>query len=246
MKSAVFASVAAMAGVALATPTKTVKRATEMCGQWDSLQTGTYTLYNNLWGQADADSGSQCTTFNGLSGDSIAWSTAWSWSGGEYNVKSYANVVLNSDAKQLSAISSIPSTWSWSNTGSGVVADVAYDLFTSSSASGDNEYEIMIWVAAIGGAGPISSTGSAVASPALAGTTWDLYSGMNGNVNVYSFVAQSQVTDFNGDLMEFFKYLMDNGDISGSQYLTSVGAGTEPFVGSNAVLTVTDYSVSVQ
>lgn len=52
------------------------------------------------------------------------------------------------------------STWSWSYTGSNLVADVSYDLFTSSSAGGSNEYEIMIWLAALGGAGPISSMNS--------------------------------------------------------------------------------------
>ena len=48
-------------------------------------------------------------------------------------------------------------SWSWSYTGSDIVADVSYDMFTSSTAGGSNEYEIMIWLAAIGGAGPISS-----------------------------------------------------------------------------------------
>lgn len=50
------------------------------------------------------------------------------------------------------------STFDWTYSGSGITADVSYDLFTSSTASGSNEYEIMIWLAALGGAGPISST----------------------------------------------------------------------------------------
>lgn len=50
------------------------------------------------------------------------------------------------------------SSWAWSYDGSGIIADVAYDLFTSSSPSGDEEFELMVWLAAIGGAGPISST----------------------------------------------------------------------------------------
>ena len=31
-------------------------------------------------------------------------------------------------------------------------------MFTSSTATGSNEYEIMVWLAAYGGAGPISSS----------------------------------------------------------------------------------------
>lgn len=130
-------------------------------------------------------------------------------------------------------------------TGSNIVANVAYDLFTSSSASGSSEYEVMVWLAALGGAGPISSTGSPVATPTLAGTSWKLYEGYNGNMHVFSFVAASQVTSFSGDLKAFLSYLTSNNGMATSQYVTSLGAGTEPFVGSNAVLTTTAYSIAV-
>ncbi|KAI1337329.1 family 12 glycosyl hydrolase [Xylariaceae sp. FL0016] len=245
MRSALFAS-SALLGLALATPTRTVdKRATTFCGQWDSQVTGDYTLYNNLWGEDNADSGSQCTTLDSLSGSSLAWSTSWSWSGGSSSVKSYANVVYSFTATALSSISTIPSTWSWSYTGSNIVADVAYDLFTSSTAGGDAEYEIMIWLAALGGAGPISSTGSPVATPTLAGATWNLYDGYNGDMHVFSFVAASEQTAFSADLMDFIDYLTANEGLPTSQILNSLGAGTEPFTGSDAVLTTTAYSVSV-
>ena len=92
----------------------------------------------------------------------------------------------------------------------------------------------MIWLAAIGGAGPISSTYGAngatpVATPTVAGSKWKLFKGPNGSTTVFSFVAEQQITDFNGDLMAFFKYLESNEGMSSSQYLTSIGAGTEPF-----------------
>ncbi|KAI0407949.1 family 12 glycosyl hydrolase [Xylaria palmicola] len=244
MKCFILAS-AALASLALATPTPTVdKRATTFCGQWDSVQTGSYIVYNNLWGQSSG-SGSQCTTVNSLSGNSVAWSTSWSWSGGQYSVKSYANAVVQTAVKKISAVSTIPTTWKYSYTGSNMVANVAYDLFTSSSASGSSEYEVMVWLAALGGAGPISSSGSPVATPNIAGVTWKLYDGWNGNMHVFSFVASSQVTSFSGDLKAFLTYLTSNQGMSTSQYVTSIGAGTEPFVGSNAVLTTTAYSISV-
>ncbi|KAI0913513.1 family 12 glycosyl hydrolase [Ustulina deusta] len=244
MKSFTLAS-AALAGLALATPAPTVdKRATTFCGQWDSVQTGSYIVYNNLWGSSSG-TGSQCTTVNGLSGSSVAWSTSWSWSGGESSVKSYANAVIQTTAKKISAISTIPTTWAYSYTGSNIVANVAYDLFTSSSASGSSEYEVMVWLAALGGAGPISSTGSPVATPTIAGVSWKLYEGYNGAMHVFSFVASSQVTNFSGDLKSFLSYLTTNNGMSTSQYVTSLGAGSEPFVGSNAVLTTTGYSISV-
>ncbi|KFY02849.1 hypothetical protein O988_01848 [Pseudogymnoascus sp. VKM F-3808] len=236
---------------ASAIPTKTIaERATEICGQWDTVQTGTYTLYQDLWGIDAATSGSQCSTFDSLNGDTIAWSTSWSWQGGNYNVKSFANVVVTqSTGYQVSAIKSIPSKWDYTYTGTGMVADVAYDIFSSSTAGGNSDgssdYEIMIWLAAIGGAGPISATGSVIDTPTIAGKQWNLYYGLNGNMKVYSFVAPSQVNSFSGDLKEFYTYLVASQGYSASQYITSIGAGTEPFIGTDAVMKTSGYSVVV-
>ncbi|GKT56432.1 glycoside hydrolase family 12 protein [Colletotrichum tofieldiae] len=239
------AVLAVLPALALATPTPTIeKRATTFCDQWGSAVTGTYTVYNNLWG-ASSGTGSQCTTLTGLSGSNLQWSTTWSWSGGQYNVKSYANAVVNISKKALSAIGSIPSTWNWSYSGSGLVANVAYDLFTSSTASGSPQYEIMIWLGSLGGAGPISATGSTIATPTVAGRTWNLYKGVNGQMTVFSFVAPSNVQSFSGDLKAFITYLVNSQGLPSSQILQSIGAGTEPFVGSNAKFTTTAYTASL-
>ncbi|RAQ42323.1 xyloglucan-specific endo-beta-1 [Aspergillus flavus] len=222
-----------------------LNRRADMCGQWDTTTTDKFTLYNNLWGEGNADSGSQCTGLDSDDGNTIAWHTSWTWTGGAGQVKSFANVAYNFEATQLSQLSSIPSTWKWGNTGSDIVADVAYDLFTSSSADGDEEYEIMIWLAALGGAGPISSTGSAIATPTVGGQSWSLYSGPNGQMTVFSFVASSTTEDFSADLNDFLKYLQEEQGMPSSQYLTHVQAGTEPFSGSNVKFTTSSYSVSV-
>ncbi|KAF8866891.1 endoglucanase [Acephala macrosclerotiorum] len=232
---------------AIGVPTATLdKRATTICGQWDSVVTGTYTVYQDLWGEAAATSGSQCTTVNSLSDTTLAWSTSWTWAGGSSSVKSYANaVVTQSTIKEISAITSIPSTWKWSYTGSSIVADVSYDMFTSSTATGSNEYEIMIWLAALGGAGPISSTGSAIATVTINSVSWKLYKGPNGSTTVYSFVAASSATSYSGDIKNFFTYLATYQSYPTSQYLLSIGAGTEPFTGSSAVFTTSAYSCVV-
>jgi xyloglucan-specific endo-beta-1,4-glucanase len=160
------------------------------------------------------------------------------------HVKSYANVVTKISQKALSSFKSLPSTWSWSYTGSNIIANVAYDLFTSSSATGSAEYEIMIWLSALGGAGPISATGSPITTVTLAGSSWKLYNGKNGQMNVFSFVATNEVKNFKGDLMEFANHLTSKQGMPKSQVLQSVGAGTEPFSGNNAVLTTSAYSMS--
>lgn len=112
-----------------------------------------------------------------------------------------------------------------------MVANVAYDLFTSSTPDGDEEYEVMIWLAALGGAGPISETGEPIAEVDIAGTTWSLWDGQNGNMHVFSFVVNgdNQVADFDGDLKEFLTYLTTEQGMEESQYVINIGAGTEPF-----------------
>lgn len=102
----------------------------------------------------------------------------------------------------------------------------------------------MIWLAALGGAGPISSTGSPVATTTIAGVMWKLSSGENGNMTAYSFVASATTTSFSGDLLEFLKYLQTKQGLSSSLYLIDVQAGTEPFTGS-AALSVSSYSAAV-
>ncbi|RDW70603.1 putative endoglucanase [Aspergillus mulundensis] len=238
-------SLASLASAASIPSSNMFTRRSDFCGQYDTATEGNFIVYNNLWGQDNADSGSQCTGVDSANGDSISWHTSWSWSGGSSSVKSFANVAYQFTSTQLSSLSSIPSTWEWSYSTTDIVADVAYDLFTSSSAGGDSENEIMIWLAALGGAGPISSTGSSIASVTLGGVTWDLYSGPNGSMQVYSFVASSTTESFSADLMDFINYLVENQGLSTSQYLTNVQAGTEPFTGSDATFTVSSYSVSI-
>ncbi|CAI7575054.1 unnamed protein product [Penicillium bialowiezense] len=234
----------AAAGNAASLPTKTLARRADFCDQWGSVTTGSYIVYNNLWGQSYDTSGKQCTGIDSVSGTNIAWHSSWSWAGTSNQVKSFANVALDFTARKLSAVNSIKSNFKWSYSNTNVVADVAYDLFLSSTADGDEEYEIMVWLAALGGAGPISSTGSAIATVTINGVNWKLYSGPNGAMTVYSFVAESTVTNFSGDLLEFFTYLEKNQGLSSSQYLTHVQAGTEPFTGT-ADLTVSSYSAVV-
>lgn len=125
-----------------------------------------------------------------------------------------------------------------------IVANVAYDLFLSSTPDGSEEYEIMVWLGALGGAGPISSTGSPIATVTISGHSWDVWVGPNGAMTVYSFVAQSPINSYSGDLRDFFTYLENNQGLSSSLYLLTVQAGTEPFTGS-ADLQVSSYSASV-
>ncbi|KUI68609.1 putative xyloglucan-specific endo-beta-1,4-glucanase A [Cytospora mali] len=221
------------------------KRSTTFCGTFGSETAGQYTFYHNNFGASAATSGSQCTTFNDLASNTASWSSSWSWAGGSTSVKSYSNVAVPNVNKQLSSITTINSIWKWSYTGNNLVADVSYDLWLAPTSGGTNKYEIMIWLAALGGAGPISKSGSAIATATIGGHDFKLYSGPNGDTTVYSFVATSTITSFSGDLNLFFKYLTANEGISSSMYITSLQAGTEPFTGSDAVFKTSAYTISV-
>lgn len=59
----------------------------------------------------------------------------------------------------------VQSTWKWSySISSSAVADVAYDIFTSTTPTGNNVYEIMIWLANYN-AGAISYNYDATGKP---------------------------------------------------------------------------------
>jgi xyloglucan-specific endo-beta-1,4-glucanase len=131
-------------------------------------------------------------------------------------------------------------------TGDDLVGNVAYDLFTSSTDTGEYKYEFMIWLDALGGAVPLSTTGKPIATATLLGKKWEIWKGTNSARTVFTFVAKSAVTSFSGDLMEFIYYLIDNNGVSKSQIIRSIGAGTEAFTGSNAVFTTSQYSAVVE
>ena len=105
----------ALAGLSSAAslPTKTLAKRADFCEQYGSVQTGSYIVYNNLWGQSYDTSGKQCTGVDSLSGSDIAWHSSWTWAGTSSQVKSYANIALQFTAKQLSAVSSIKSNFDW-------------------------------------------------------------------------------------------------------------------------------------
>ncbi|KAG1776649.1 glycoside hydrolase family 12 protein [Suillus placidus] len=223
-----------------------------LSGQYGSVNVGQYSLLNNLWGEHDAASGSQTSQITSMEGSTIAWTTNWTWTGGS-QVKSFANIQLNTGInQQLSAFSSMPSAWQWSQSNTGaVVADVAYDLFTSDTAGGSNVNEIMIWLANVN-SGPISAVYNAqgqavpiVTNISLEGYTWNLYSGSNGYNQVYSFLLTSGIAEsFQGDIYPFLSYLIDNEGMSSSQYLTTAQAGTEATSGT-AIFTTSAYNLSI-
>jgi xyloglucan-specific endo-beta-1,4-glucanase len=90
-----------------------------------------------------------CTYFDGTTGSGIKWSSKWTWTGGQDNVKSYvyAGRILDKGIL-VSKAKSMPTTIKWRYDVNSMRCNVAYDIFTATdpnhvNSSGD--YEIMIW-----------------------------------------------------------------------------------------------------
>jgi len=208
-----------------------------------------YILENNYWG-ISAGSGSQEGGVIGVSGDSVAWWTSYTWSGGQNSVKTYTNIYLNSNlGASLEAITSIPTTWSWTYTsaGSGLQADVSYDMWLSATdspgtgASKTSTYEIMVWLSARGGVQP---AGSQVGTATINGLTWQVWKGDVSNWVDFSFVPPEELPSFSEDLLPFFEYLVNNQGVPANSYLVQLQSGTEAFDGT-AYLTTNCYSVAI-
>ncbi|KAF4614456.1 hypothetical protein D9613_003315 [Agrocybe pediades] len=250
-----FALLALLTPAAFASPTpgehQLAKRGAVLTAQYatESEAGGRYILGNNLWGKSADPSGSQSSQATAVNGNSVTWHTTYKWGGSNSQVKSYANLDMRFNLnKQLSSISSIPTSWSWSygSASSNLVADVSYDLWLSNvagsnGATSQSTYEIMIWLSARGGATP---AGSPLTTVNINGVNWKVWKGTVQSWTIFSFVAPSEITNFNSDLKPFFTYLTNSQGVPSSQLLVQAQAGTEPFVGS-ATLNTNSYSLTI-
>ncbi|KAF9222433.1 glycoside hydrolase family 12 protein [Gyrodon lividus] len=237
--------------VLLVSGTPLQRRATTACDQYSHMLAGPYLLNTELWGEGTATPGWQCSTLDSVNDNIVSWHTSWTWTG--LGVKSFSSISLNEGIdQQLSSITSIPTTWRWSQVSSRiVVADVAYDMLTSTTPGGSAVNEIMIWLGDYN-VRPVSSHYNFDGWPLpvrsellLGGHIWNLYSGSNGANQVYSFVpANGIITSFSTDIYPFLLHLMQHQGIDSSQYLTNVQAGTKTTSGS-AIFTTLAYSLTI-
>ncbi|KAK8093182.1 Glycosyl hydrolase family 12 [Apiospora kogelbergensis] len=209
-----------------------------------------YEILNNLWGKDTANSGSQCTYYNGPSGNGIAWSSAWTWKGAENNVKSYVYAGRQFTRRLVSQINSLPTSVDWTYNTTSIRANVAYDIFTSTDrdhVNSNGDYELMIWLNRYDGVWPITSSGQPIATVNIAGHTWDLYTGFNGAMRVFSFLAvNGPINSFSADVKDFFNYLIQQqGFPVSNQYMLIYQIGTEAFTGGPAAFTVSRFIADV-
>jgi hypothetical protein len=222
--------------------------AATICDQFGTVVAGNYVIMNNRWGT----SATQCinTTANGFSitqqdgvGNTSGAPTAYP---AIYLGCHYSNCSPNSPLpRQISQIGSAPGSINVSFPSNGTW-NSAYDVWLNAdtNVSGVQDTEIMIW---LNRQGQIQPIGSQTGTANLAGRSWNVWTGSNGQNNVVSYLfTGSPLSSFNFDLMAFVRDTLSRGSQYGtnSWYLTSVQAGFEPWQG-GVGLTVNSFSQTI-
>ncbi|MFF5171478.1 cellulose binding domain-containing protein [Micromonospora sp. NPDC000089] len=219
---------------------------TQICDQFGSTVVGgRYVVQNNRWGTTATqcinatDTGFSITTQQGSSptnGAPVSYPSIFA--GCHYtNCSPGTNLPL-----QVKSISSAPGSINYTYV-SGATYDAAYDIWLDPTPKKDgvNQMEIMIW---LNRQGPIQPIGAPVGNTTLAGRSWEVWRGSNGQNNVISYVAPSPIASLSFDAMEFINDTKNRGAITADWYLTSIQAGFEPWQG-GAGLAVSGFSQSV-
>jgi hypothetical protein len=185
-----------------------------------------YILYNNIWGSG--------------AGSQSIWANSYRNWGVHANhpdtggVKSYPNATRPVN-RQLSSLSSLTSTFDVSVPSAGAYTST-YDIWAD-----NHSYEIMIWMNQFGPVGPI---GSYQTSADVGGHSFDVYRGVNGSFEVFSFLRTSNADAGTVDLLAIMRWLQQRGwfgnvtigDVQFGYEITSSSGGMD--------FTTNDFSVS--
>lgn len=202
--------------------------------RWATLQLGSYTIYNNIWGSGF---GPQTLFVNtGSASAPNWWVTANHPNTG--GIKSYPNAKFTGNLpRALNQITSVPTSWSVSRPSTGAY-NSAYDVWLNGYS-----WEVMIWINWFGPVGPLGS--QQASNQSIAGAGWNVYRGNNGSNEVVSFLRTSNTNSVsNMDLKLFLNWIVNRGWFSSSTTLTEVQAGFEITSG-NGTWTTNSFTTAV-
>jgi hypothetical protein len=234
-------------GAMVITATTSASAATQICDQYGTTTVGgKYVVQNNRWGS----SATQCISVTDTGFSIIQQDGTGNLSGAPVSYPSiylgchYSNCSPGSPLPaQISKITSAPSSISDTYPASGTY-DASYDIWLNATTdvSGVQDTEIMIWLNHTGSINPV---GSATGTATIAGHSWTVWTGNNGQNNVVSYV-QAGLSSLSFDVKAFISDTLGRGSTYGttSWYLTSIQAGFEPWIG-GVGLSVNTFSASV-
>lgn len=216
----------------------------QVCGALDTITLGNqYVVQNNIWN--NQGSGTQCVSALWNNGDTagfVATPTGISIDA-EIGPKSYPSVVLGwhygsfhgsyTAARQISTLTTIPSTWTYTVPTGTESYNVSYDVWIhsqSNPAQPNGGLELMIW-ANHRDTVPIGQI--IEASVSIGGGNWEVWYGQNANGwNTVSYVNIANPTGIELDVADFINEAVGRGYATGSDYLLGVQAGFEIWRGS--------------
>jgi hypothetical protein len=194
-----------------------------------------YAVTNDMWGE---DSGSVSQTLYACNYSD--WYVNVTASGGG-SVLTYPDSYLNvPNTPEISSLSSVTSTFADSGPNSGKWED-AYDIWLNgiSDPSGGSD-ELMIWTHNQ----DQSPAGSVQGTVTIDGQSWTAWRGSGGYM---AFVANSNVSSGNLNLLAFFQYVINNGWVPSNSTLNQVDYGVEicSTNGQPATFSFSNFSVNV-
>jgi hypothetical protein len=212
-----------------------------------------YIVQNNVWGGTS----DQVVTYDGTT-STVTQQTGSNPTNGA--PVSYPSVFIGSNngrsttgsnlPRAVSALTTVPTTWSNNAGGPSGTYNAAYDVWFSTSASGDPGSPsggfLMVWYFKPTGAQPIGSVKYSGVTIAGASGTYDVWIGDNGAVPCISYVRTQSIQSMSYDLNSFIQDAVHNrsGTIQSGWYLTNVFAGFEIWSGGQGLAT-TSFSAVV-
>jgi len=148
-------------------------------------------------------------------------------------------------ARQLSAITSAPSDWTFTAPASAGRYNASYDIWIHNSsarpANTGGTLELMIWLYKR----DTTPIGSMVGTVTIASATWEVWYGSHDGFSTVSYVRVPSVNTVTGlDLKPFFSDAVTRGYATASAYLLGIQAGFEIWEGNQNMVT-NSYSVTV-
>ncbi|KAF3357805.1 hypothetical protein VDGD_07289 [Verticillium dahliae] len=226
------------------------KRAT-FCGPQEYLETFWFLVQNGI-SEAAPDDGFQCVTVVGQFDSLLRWSTSFTWNGASSTPRSYSRADRwRFQVASLSEFHSLTTNWKWSYTGSDVKAAVLFDitgggngapLSGSSCRTATPDWSLQVWLGKYGDIAPTSTTSSPTNIANIGSHAFDVYKRTKSSLTAYTFVANTTVTDYRGDAVDFVRWLVANEGYTNSTCVLSFSAGTEIFEGTDATFNTVQLS----
>ena len=212
------------------------------------LQNGAYNFQMN-----ENDSSLQeCATINGVgftittanlrnatNGPAAAYTSIYQ--GCHWGACTSSNPFPIQESKIASATSSVSFTQP-----SGFNDDAAYDIWfnqTSTTSGQPNGAEVMIW---LNHEGTIQPFGSRVATVAIDGAQYEVWTGKQSSWKIVSYIASTPVTSVSSlNLLPFFADAVSRGSLDPSWWLIDVEFGFEIWTGGQG-LAISDFNVNAR